>query len=143
MNKVGQYKLSSRERRITVFSPPLIPPFNKFLWTRESYLWYKILTQLWHEERACKWWDALWSLWIWCYFLKFTRIWDFEETYTVPSFTTPKLCPTPWRTQRQVFFPSLCAYSCSLEERCLVCSQIKSCTLPKPSKGISSINLQF
>lgn len=32
INKVGQYKLSSRERRITVFSPALIPPFNKFLW---------------------------------------------------------------------------------------------------------------
>lgn len=148
MNEIRQYELSSREGRITIFFPPLFRPFNEFLCTG-SCLWYKILSQLWHEEKPLKWWDALWPVWIWYDFLKFTRICDFEKTYTVPSFTGSKLCLNPWRTQRQdkVFFPSLSSCSCSLEERCwsncLFCSQIWSCTLPKPSKGISSTNLQF
>lgn len=131
MNKLSQYELSSKEGNITVISSPLSPPFNEFLWTRDtgSCLWYKTLSQLWYEEKALKWWDALGP--VWSYFLKFTRIWDFEETYTVPSFTGSKLCPIPWRTQKQdnkVLFPHLCSCSCSPEERrwnnCLVCSQI-------------------
>lgn len=120
-----QYELPSREGRITVFRPPLIPPLNELLWTRGTgrCLWYKIQPQLCHEERALKWWDALRPVWIWCYFLKFTRFWDVEERYTVPSFTRSKLYPTLWRTQKKdnkVFFPSLCSCSCSLEKKMLI-----------------------
>lgn len=101
MNKLSQYELSSKEGNITVISSPLSPPFNEFLWTRDtgSCLWYKTLSQLWYEEKALKWWDDLGP--VWSYFLKFSRIWDFEKTYTVPSFTGSKLCPIPWRTQKQ------------------------------------------
>lgn len=101
MGKEAEYEISSRQGKMTVFSFPLIPPFDEFPGGTGRCLWYKILSQLWHEETALKWCDAVWPVWIWHYLLNCTRICEFDDAYTVPSFTGSKLCPTPWRTQRK------------------------------------------
>lgn len=48
MGKEEEYELSSRQGNMTVFSFPLILPFDEFPRTTEigRYLWYKILSQL-------------------------------------------------------------------------------------------------